>query len=298
MGRTVRFRKECQREFQKEFSRLCNTRQSWQVWSDFVEVSAIAISNALDHESEDSKKWEERYRQIITPYSTDEQNTLASLLGLVVETLETEPGQDFLGEIFMGLELGNHWRGQFFTPYNVCQMIAEMQVGDAKALVEKRGWFSINDPCCGAGALLIAARNVLTQKHIGHTEALFIAQDIDRTAALMCYIQLSLLGCAGYVVIADSLRYPLCGSPLQPVFSSEQDVWFTPMFYDPVWQGRILWSQIDALFRMPPSAPAPPRDGVETPPSPALPPGANRGPTAPRGSRRRATDAILTEVSE
>ena len=64
MARTVRFLKDSQKEFQKVFSELCRTRNSWQAWSDFVELSAISISNALDHESADRKKREERYLQV------------------------------------------------------------------------------------------------------------------------------------------------------------------------------------------------------------------------------------------
>jgi hypothetical protein len=61
----------------------------------------------------------------------------------------------------------------------------------------------------------------------------------------MCYIQLSLLGCAGYVVIADSICNPICGaSPLLPVIKADQDFWFMPMIYDEVWQGRIAWEQM------------------------------------------------------
>ena len=241
MARTVRFLKDSQKEFQKVFSELCRTRNSWQAWSDFVELSAISISNALDHESADRKKREERYLQVFNSYSAAEQGIFPPLLYLTAEAL--------LGEMFMAMELSNHWKGQFFTPYNVCRMMGEMTLADAQALVEKRGWFGIYDPCCGAGALLIAARNVLSRAHIGHTCALFVAQDIDYTAGLMCYIQLSLLGCAGYVVIADSILHPLTGpSSLLPIFQPEHDVWFMPMFYDQTWQHRILWAQMELLL--------------------------------------------------
>lgn len=47
----------------------------------------------------------------------------------------------------------------------------------------------------------------------------------------MCYIQLSLLGCAGHVVIADTLKYPVTGSPICPVFNENHDVWYLPMWY-------------------------------------------------------------------
>lgn len=42
------------------------------------------------------------------------------------------------------------------------------------------------------------------QNHI-----LFSAQDIEETVALMCYIQLSLLGVAGFVKVGNSLTDPI-----------------------------------------------------------------------------------------
>ena len=85
-----------------------------------------------------------------------------------------------------------------------------------------------------------------------------LAQDIDRTAALMCYLQLSLLGCAGYVVIADSLRYPITGSLLRPTPAPEQDIWYTPTLYlSSVWGYRMLWEKIESVQRCATSDPKP-----------------------------------------
>lgn len=52
----------------------------------------------------------------------------------------------------MELELNNHWTGQFFTPYNICRLMAEMTLQDAVRKIEREGGISINDPACGAGA--------------------------------------------------------------------------------------------------------------------------------------------------
>ena len=49
---------------------------------------------------------------------------------------------------------------------------------------------------------------------------LFSAQDIDPVAALMCYVQMSLLGMPGFVIIGDSL-----------IPSDKYDVWYTPMYF-------------------------------------------------------------------
>lgn len=242
MKSLIRFRKDSQTGFVKLFSELCNSKSSWEVWADFVAMSAIAISNAFDQQGPTHDAREQEYMRMIQRYNKTEQQIFPKLLAATVEALEAEPDQDFLGVLFMGLNLGNHWKGQFFTPYNISRMIAEMQLCGIESRLKKEGWVGINDPCCGAGALLIAARNIMVREKLAPTSALYVAQDIDRTAALMCYIQLSLLGCAGYVVVADTFRHPLAGygnSPLLISPTPEQEVWLTPALYDETWCARM-----------------------------------------------------------
>lgn len=235
------FLKPGQKEFTKAFSALCDRQSSWQAWADFVDMAAIAISNAVDP-TETKAKREQRYMDIIARYTPAEQKVFPELVKIMVDAMEANQNQDFLGDLFMALELGSHWKGQFFTPYDVCRCMAEIEIPGAKKEVEKKGWIGVNDPACGAGALLIAARNVFVREGIGSDQALFVAQDIDRVAGLMCYIQLSLLGCAGYVVIADTLCNPITGAdPLFPEFNDDHDPWFTPMWYLDVWSARRLW---------------------------------------------------------
>lgn len=245
MAKTVRFLKDSQVEFSKLFSELCRMKSSWEAWADFVAMSALTISNALDREGATHDEREQEYIRTIKRYSKVEQEIFPKLFAVMVEALEHNPDQDFLGEMFMGLNLGNHWRGQFFTPYNVCRMMSEITITDLEDRIEKKGWVGIHDPCCGAGALLIAARNTMVRQKRGFREALYVAQDVDRTAALMCYIQLSLLGCAGYVVVGNSLTNPLAGaSPLLISPSPEHEIWLMPALYDEVWCARIQWERV------------------------------------------------------
>ena len=240
MAKIVRHLRDSQMEFQKVFASLCNTKSSWQAWSDFVEMTAIAISNRFEIRMDVKQDREKRYLDIIGQYSKSEQAVFPELVAILVQALERESEQDFLGEMFMALELGSHWKGQFFTPYSLCKAMAKINVQDARDKIGKKGYVSVNDPACGAGATLIAARNALELDGIGGTQAFFVGQDIDRTAAMMCYVQLSLLGCAGYVVIADTLIHPLTGPMLWPNLTEHQDAWFMPMnFIDPNWVLRL-----------------------------------------------------------
>lgn len=252
MGRkTVHFQKQSQAEFARQFTSLCGYKSSWEVWADFVTLSALTIANAMDREGETHDKREQEYLSIIKRYAKKEQQGFAELLARLVLALEEDPNQDFLGEMFMALELGSHWKGQFFTPYSICRLMAALTVGEREAQMKERGWSSINDPCCGAGALLIAARNEMVCKGLGPRQLLYVAQDIDRTAALMCYLQLSLLGCAGYVTVGDSLTQPSVsptGSPLLISPAPGQEVWLMPALYDEVWVARIQFEKIKLLL--------------------------------------------------
>ena len=274
------FLKPGQKEFAKAFSALCDRQSSWQAWADFVELAAIAISNSFDR-SETRDKREQRYADIMSRYTDAEKRVFPELMATMVSSMDANQDQDFLGDLFMALELGNHWKGQFFTPYDVCKMMAEIQLPGAAEEVKKKGWIGINDPACGAGALLIAARNVFYGREgIGPDQTLFVAQDIDRVAGLMCYIQLSLMGCAGYVVIADSLLYPICGpSPLFPYFTEHHEVWYLPMWYSPVWCSRRTWYSLDLIFPAaktqqiePPAAETQREEPEEPPEEPPAPP--------------------------
>lgn len=240
MAKIIRHLREGQVEFQKVFSKLCNTKSAWQAWSDFVEMTAIAISNRFEIRENVKQQREERYLTIIGQYSKSEQALFPELLAILTMSLERNPEQDFLGEMFMALELGSHWHGQFFTPYSICKAMSQICTDDAPGKIAEKGYVTVHDCACGAGATLIAARNTLELAGIGGTQAYFVAQDIDRTAGMMCYVQLSLLGCAGYVVIADSLLYPVTGPLLWPNLTVEQDAWFMPMNYmEPAWVLRL-----------------------------------------------------------
>ena len=48
----------------------------------------------------------------------------------------------------------------------------------------------------------------------------FVAQDIDSLVAKMCYIQMSLLGMPGIVIVGDTLSSPMKG-----------DYWLTPFHF-------------------------------------------------------------------
>ena len=211
---------------------------------------ACSISNAVDHSPKRFQKREERYAEAIKRLGGVE--VPSRLFAIVVMALERNPDQDFLGQIYMELNLGSHWHGQFFTPYSVCQLMARVSIPDETLLeeVERRHYVTVNDPACGAGATLIAAVSRFRELKIDQLHFLIAANDIDTVAAQMCYIQLSLLGAAGWVAIANTLSDPVEGDPLIPVEKESQEFYYTPMYFHWAWAGRRRAKAMDMALRL------------------------------------------------
>ena len=221
---------EPSKKFNDTFRSICGRHTGYDVWRDYVVTFVCLISMSVTPEHFDVRK--ERYEKIRQKYNEREQKLMDELYGITLEVIAVNPDQDFLGATFMSLGYGNKQTGQYFTPYPVSKMMAMIN-GDPETEIADKGYVTVSDPCCGSGGLLVAYANRLRLKHqdIGPV-ALFHAQDIDYTAAMMAYIQLSLNDCAGYVKVGNSLTDPV-------VDMESESTWVTPMMYHPVWIKRF-----------------------------------------------------------
>lgn len=231
-------RRDSDKEFMQVFKQLTYRHRAWDVWRDFIIMFACAISNAVDKTHYDER--EALYIKTIKKYNKQEQMLFPELTAQTVMALEANLEQDFLGKMFMTLELGDKAKAQIFTPYHVCNLMVKISVGDVASQVKKDGYITINDPCCGAGATLIAGANEarIQLEKVGlnfQNHILVAAQDIDETVALMCYIQLSLMGLAAYIKIGNSLTEPMCSN------DTLENYWFTPIYFSDVWVMRRLF---------------------------------------------------------
>lgn len=237
----LHFKSKEANDFCNEIKRLSETRPVWSVWADWVEAVALVFSIASEFRPNVREARSERYKELLAKYTVEDLKAFDWMLDCLVRALEENPRQDFLGKIFEALELNNHWKGQFFTAYHVAELMAQANLSNIEPILEEKEWIDVLDPCSGAGVLLIASRNYLSGIGVGSDRVLFVGQDVDVVAGLMGYIQLSLLGCAGYIVVGDSLLNPVVswnGSHLLPKDDSAYELWFTPAFRSFAWEYR------------------------------------------------------------
>ena len=224
--------------FLKAFRSLTDRHEAWHVWNDFITLEACSI--AMNCERVDKARADQRMKWASASaerYDDRELDRIAELAEITAGALQKNPGQDFLGQLYMSLDFGDTWRGQFFTPWNIAYMMAMMTVGQEEDIIAQRGFASVLDLCCGAGCMLLAsaaAYHAQFKERNYREDLLFVGQDLDRVVALMCYIQLSVLGCAGYVAIGNSITNPIGGTDLFPTIGGSGELWYTPMWYSPV----------------------------------------------------------------
>jgi hypothetical protein len=211
----------------KTMTTLSRRHDSWRVFSDFVEMAAVSIANACDQFHPDRDKREARYMEIVKAYTAEELGDFAMMFGMLTNELEAGPS-DVLGEIFMDMDLGSKWHGQFFTPYSLCKATAAMMVFDLEERLKAKPFITANEPASGGGAMLIALAEEMTAKNINYQKCLHVtAQDLDLKAVHMSYVQLSLLGIPGIVIHGNTL------------LNETRSIWYTPMHIMGGWNWKL-----------------------------------------------------------
>ena len=212
----------------KTISRMAHRRSTHEIFTDFVEASAIAVSNAVDWPQREAR--EARYMEIVKRYEPQEVAEFPQMFASLVLQLEDKV-TDVLGRTFHALELHNKWVGQFFSPFPICQMMAAMTGGgteDLQAIINARGFITAQEPCCGSGAMAMALAEHLKSAGINPQQHLHVtAVDVDAKCAHMAYIQLSLLHIPAVVVHGNTLSL------------EEYGRWYTPAHILGGWGYRL-----------------------------------------------------------
>ncbi|KKO08576.1 hypothetical protein LCGC14_0045160 [marine sediment metagenome] len=214
---------EHKKAFLSLFSETARYHHRFKVFCDFVTVSAIALRNTQYR----SDPLEAEYHLIMKAYEPDDRIRLCELYAITVMALELGP-EDFLGDIFMDLELGDARRGQFYTPKNVSKMMAEMSFANLDERLKEKPFITISEPACGAGGMILPIVDILMRSGHRPEQTIWVqAVDVDRTAALMCYIQFSLWAIPAEVIVGNCLTLEI------------REVWHTPMHHMMGWRARL-----------------------------------------------------------
>lgn len=228
------------REFLKVFTATARYYHRFDVFRDFVTLSAIALRNAI-HKSDDL---ETEYMRIIGRYKDEDPKNMSRMLAITVNALEEGPS-DFLGPLFMDLSFGDSHRGQFYTPASVSSMMAELQFADIGIKLKEQPFITVSEPTCGSGGMIMPIVEFMLREGHNPAHKLWVqAVDIDRTAALMSYIQFSLWNIPAEVIVGNTLSL------------KSSEVWKTPAYYLFGWHNKLKNAGIPEGFPEVPAQPS------------------------------------------
>jgi len=188
------------KEFSSKLLSLDRSKSVATVFKDFLTLSAYALAQPFYRSPEIEKK----YEYAISEYTKEQAEEFSQLLALLVSALEEEH-QDFLGEVFMQLNLPSPGKSQFFTPYRVSKMMSRLTGYNVKKY-NGSDIMTLSEPCCGSGGMIIAFAEAMLESGMNYQHTLYVeATDIDEMCFKMTYIQLSILGIPARVILGDSL---------------------------------------------------------------------------------------------
>jgi len=203
------------REFLKLFRNTARHRHRYDVFRDFVTLAACTLHNGI-FQSFGIEAWpkiaqerEDEYLKIIRSYGKEDQQAFPLLFAHLVGMLDPEP-RDILGQLYMELEVASKDQGQFFTPPELSELMARLSHGPELANLQKP-------------FVKIMIENKLDPSRRMWTQCV----DVDRLAALMCYVQLSLWNVPGEVIVGNSLSWEI------------REVWYTPAHTYGLWNIRL-----------------------------------------------------------
>jgi hypothetical protein len=138
------------------------------------------------------------YKTCLDAYTFEQGQEFGRLFGLYTDLVDALPFHDILGSLFMQLDVKSASSGQFFSPYEIAEMMARMQFDKDLFLarVQEKGVVTVLDPAVGSGVMLLAFAKVvfaeLGPDGLNHLQ--FYGTDIDHRCVLMCRIQLRMNG--------------------------------------------------------------------------------------------------------
>lgn len=115
------------------------------VFTTFLELMATSLAAVLDPLNQEERN--ARHDEIVSGLPSEVVSSYArmcALMALAVREHVDDPC-DILGKIYHELRLNNEWNGQFFSPDDICRMMAMIVNPVDDKHIKENGYVTIND---------------------------------------------------------------------------------------------------------------------------------------------------------
>lgn len=197
---------------QKLLERLNTHTDMYTVLSDFFAISAYNISIAVDKLTASERQ--KMLTDIAKKYTQTEIEIMGRAFVELITLFEDHGLNDWLGELYMYSNTSSSKAGQFFTPYDVSQMCADVSAQDViDRLRSGEDVITVSEPACGSGGMILAFADAVQKAGVNYCEhVLADCADLDLRCVHMAYVQLSLAGIPAVIRNQNTLTLEQYGS--------------------------------------------------------------------------------------
>ena len=162
--------------------------------------------------STDSYKSEGFKPSVATPENEGYIALVSLWCEMVAEEMEKGNALDLFGQLYEQMFLLKSKassNGQFFTPYSLCRLMADITDPVNEENDTKNGFIRVNDPACGSARTLLA--HFMKKTHDNRALSglyYYEAADIDLTTCKMAACNMMIHGMQGRVICQDQLSLP------------------------------------------------------------------------------------------
>ncbi len=194
-------------QFMKLLNGIDRSKRRSEVFFDFCELAFCALAKNACPWPDRREALEAQYMDVVRRYrDKDDIRKMPELLALTVKQVAVG-GCDFLGAVAGEVGALDAKLGQFFTPYDVSRLMAEINLSNASQIIEQKGFITVSEPAAGAGCMVIAVADVFERAGFDPARHLWVeATDLSVQMYYLSFIQISLRGIAGRVIRGDTLR--------------------------------------------------------------------------------------------
>lgn len=167
-------------------------------WLDIMLLTQLSLADNFKRKNFSLLKFngefEQEYMKYVESYGKEKMELFAQAYGHLLLELKQNP--DPLGDMYEK-EITFGERGQYFTPWHICEMMTRMN--------EIKDNDRVLDPACGSGRMLLAGAKI-------NPNAFFVGKDIDLRCVKICTLNMHFRNLTGMTRWEDSLSGKVYGT--------------------------------------------------------------------------------------
>lgn len=201
---------EFKNNFLKLLPKVSQSYDSITIFQDVCRIFSLSLRGTLTISQIEKDLIEKEYQTYVVKYGKSGMEKITELFAITVDALEMRR-TDFLGRLYEALNATKKDFAQYLTPESLSKAMAKISFSQSKP---KAGdIIKLNDPSCGAGALLIDSAEEFISNGGRQGDIILFGEDLDATACCIAYVQFSLLGYPGVITRQDSIAMKVYEGP-------------------------------------------------------------------------------------